>query len=280
MKEETKTIIFPIAISAAISIIGFICNFYIFTPKLVQAEFERETLKDLLQQSSELYMEVNSKNEKTLSLFGSYGINSNKLDSVLSDYFHTINTVKKLNAKLFSFGSNEQIEFGKAYLENLYQIVSMISIQQTEVKQLELLIRESNDKIDKKLRDSVLFKQTTDKLDYVVQSENQLYFRLRDINFEKVKILSRINNYLYREKLGLKLTNDIVDAYKQLVSLDSTSEEFDYKPHKSEYLTARTRSLIHYKVDGGGGLDSIANQIAKLELLGRIMIEQQSTKNK
>lgn len=276
-KNNYREFIIPTIISTAISIFGFLIYNYYFLPNNVKKEIKRDMYMQLLSETSIIYDEVNSNNNSILSDFSTYGLQSNDLDSMMKKYYESIKKVKSLNSKLRSMGNEEQIKFNKDFLEMLWFPLQLISIHKDNVQSFERLTRQCNYLINQKKKDTILFNKTLNELDSIMKNENKLFFELRDYYFPRLNDLARFNNYYYRKELGLNITSDIVEAQKNIITLDSIRKDFKYFSHEFEYTTAKGRHLIDYKVDAG---DSLVNQLVKMEIMNKFLIENDKNNSK
>lgn len=149
-------------------------------------------------------------------------------------------------------------------------VMSRIKIHTNNLNSLERLTENAFLQTKFKNENANLTKNLTSAFDSVMKSENELYFQLRDILFPRISCLSKINNYLYREEIGLELTDDIVESEKELLKIDSIQSAFRYNTDKYEFLVARTRHLISHTLSLDAG-DSTLNASVRLEIINRFV---------
>lgn len=267
MEKEWKILIATTVLGAT----AFLLTHFVFDPAAENKKYITEVQNNLLIKASAQLSRVATKNDLIISFLDkNYALGSRQLDSLHAAILESIYGLKTMHAEIKSFGDDEEIEFTKLCIDNLWDVLSQLRIQKHAVEEFERLAIKGAGLIKKKQKASDVLNQMGYSLDSMMTGENAFYFYLRDFKFPIIQNLFELNNLFYRKKLGLGVTKEIKQSFAHLDSLNKTIKRFSYKPKQFEYLVARGRFLVGAQLDVG---DSVINKAIRFDIMGRYLMQ-------
>jgi hypothetical protein len=271
-----------------------------FDPKFKEAEqtsqFKKDTYKKYYEKSKSVIQDLRrSESELFLALQEKYGFSTFELEKTLSNFRKARSSYDNYVSELELYGNSDQIESAKDiqnWSENVFsEFASQYNLAKTVQDSIQEMIVGSYEKpikinpqkyIDFHLNGILDNKHKVDgildKIDKMVQGENNLYYRYREVDMPTFDLLCNQLIYNFRSSIGLGITSEIEKSYKNAKKINKIAKEVEnseensnHKDNSMLYVIAESRAIFSRDFSGSVPELKIKNAWLKSELLAKLM---------
>jgi len=227
-------------------------------------EFTRQTYKPLYDKGATSLAALNASYDKIQeALSATYALTPKDVDALVQDFDNSVKQFDEFTREVERLGNDPQIaathsirEWVLADYASLHQYARHVNEAEGIAKEL-LWDRNPKGEIFR-LRN----KSLGDKLDELIEAENQLYFAISDYHQPVLRRLVQHFNLEFRDPMGLGSTSTIEKALYELPEAVNQSKTFKYEKKKYPYLVPGTRRMVvpNIEMNGTGGDDEFLTQ--------------------
>jgi hypothetical protein len=209
-------------------------------------EFARQAYRTLFDKGASSLAALNASYDKIQeALSASYALAPDEADALELDFKNSLKQFDEFTGEVERLGTDSQIKA-------THSIRQWVISDYASLFQYARLVRETAGIAAELLRDGnprgeffkLRNKTYGEKLDELIETENQLYFAVTDYRQPVLKRLVQYFNLEFRDSMGLGSNVAIEKALAELPEAVDRSKTFKYEKKKYPYLVAEARRMV------------------------------------
>jgi hypothetical protein len=250
-------------LTASIATLGYFGrNYFDSSSKKAEkiSQYKEDVSKQYYEKSKPVIKKLNESKDKLFILLErKYGFSTFDLEKPLSDFRNAISSYNEYVSELELYGNSDQVASAKEIQNWLNNIFGDFSYQYNSAKKVQDSIEEMLARDDKKIplkdrKNYYKFHQNEiiNDIDELIKKENDLYYKCREYSYPIFDILYNQLIYNFRISIGLGMTNEIANSYKNSKNIDKFERDSRHKDSPIEYVVAEQRAFLSNDFSVGG----------------------------